>query len=331
MSIPALLLGLQLDIFALFNRPELSRISETNRRVNAIIEKHFASSPRMIFDYLHYKNGVWKCLANANLGESDEALEAAALPISDSQIAQMPTSKFLRFKLSQFDFDGGKYMNFYVLMNFVFKNRNPVQSRIMNSIFKQRSSIEVLKAHKHLWEGGRLCIFAMDFWCSNELADLVNTSHDLDLLVPGALDVLPQLIQGSSKHIAVADADFTNIGSGNIVVDSIAGWIFNYTKQLSLDDISNFMLDSLCRNDQCSPFNLRICTNYMPKYCQEVVDSIKQKFLETPDPSEFRFEIIGIMDWPQAHDWTLDHPHKNKELRFKIADHYISLQCSVSE
>ncbi|KAI1706809.1 hypothetical protein DdX_12803 [Ditylenchus destructor] len=338
MSIPPLLLGLQLDIFALFHRSELSRISETSRRVNAIISKHFASSPRLIFDYLHYENGVWKWSDVVDLNESEDELGAAATLMSDNQIAQLATSKFLRFKLSIFNFDDGNGIKFYYFMNFVFKTRNPVPW-IMNSIFKRRSSIEVLKvglmvycfAHKHLWEGSRLRIVAVGFWCSTELTSIVNTSHNLALMVPGAVDMLPQLFCGNTKHIAVGDLDFTPDSSENIVVITMVAFILNYTKKLSLDDISNFLLHNSCGNHQCGPFNLRICTNYMPKYCQEMVDSIKQKFLETRDPSEFRLDLIGTMNWPEAHDWTLDHPHKNKELRFKISDLYFSLKCSVSE
>ncbi|KAI1702863.1 hypothetical protein Ddc_16827 [Ditylenchus destructor] len=107
MTIPALHLGLQVDIFALFNRPELSRISETNRRVNAIIEKSpFASSPRMVFDYVFYKsNGEWKWSDDVDLNGYMHVLANAASPMSDSQIAQLSTSKFLRFRRSDFIFD----------------------------------------------------------------------------------------------------------------------------------------------------------------------------------------------------------------------------------
>ncbi|KAI1706797.1 hypothetical protein DdX_12789 [Ditylenchus destructor] len=329
MSIPPLLLGLQLDIFALFNRSELSRISETSRRVNAIISKHFVSSPRLIFDYLHYKNGVWKWSDNADLAGSEDELGAAATLMSDNQIAQLATSKFLRFKLSIFNFDDGNGIKFYYFMNFVFKTRNPVPW-IMSFIFKQRSPLEVLKEHKHLWEGSRLRIFALNFWCSTELASIVNTSHDLHLLVPGAFDVLPQLIQGNSKHIAVIDIGLTSVSSERMVVNTISNWIFNYTK-LPLDDIGNFLLHNSCRNDKCSSFHLKIGTASMPKYCQGVVDSIKQRFIKTPDPSEFYFDMYSVDDWPQEQDWTLGHPHSNKELRLKVSDNGLNLTCSISE
>ncbi|KAI1702575.1 hypothetical protein Ddc_17000 [Ditylenchus destructor] len=337
MSTPALHFGLLRDIFAHFNRPELSQISETNRRVNAIIEKHFASSPLLIFEYVHYKNGVWKWIDTA-LNDQVEAW-----PMSDSQIAQLPTSKFLRFKISNFNFFENK---FKAIMNLIFKKRNPAQW-IMSFMFKQRSPLEMLKAHQHLWEGGLLRIFAMDFWCSKELASIVNTSHNLLLLAPGAFDVLPQLIRGSSKHIAVDDFGFiphisnavvhinTHVDSilNSEVMNSIFDWIFNYTKQLPLDDINNFLLDNACKNDQCinQSFSLKITICYIPKDWQEVVDSIKQKFLETPDPSEFCFLMLGEIDWHQQQDWTLGHPHSNKELRLEISDIRLNLTCSIPE
>ncbi|KAI1699029.1 hypothetical protein Ddc_18768 [Ditylenchus destructor] len=297
MSIPVLYFGLQRDIFALFNRPELSRISETNRRVNAIIEKHFVSSPRLTIDYLHYKNGVWKWSDDVDFNESEDKLEAAASPMSDSQIAQLPTSKFLRFKELKF-------------------------------IFYKGCPLEVLKAHQHLWEDSRLRIVAMDFWCSSELASIVNTSHDLLLLVPGAFDVLPQLIRGNINHVAVLDLGFTPDSSNAVVASTNVDSIVNYTKQLPLDDINNFLFNNACKNDQCSPFHLNITTTYMPTYWQEIVDSIKQKFLKAPDPSEFCFVISGQFNWPQAHDWTLRHGHSKKELRFRISDLFFRLYCT---
>ncbi|KAI1697276.1 hypothetical protein Ddc_19811 [Ditylenchus destructor] len=247
MTLPGLHLGLQVDIFALFNRPELSRISETNRRVNAIIEKHFASSPRLVFDYVYYKSvgssiREWKWSADFNIdGDMGELDTHTAPPMSDSQIAQLSTSKFLRFRRSDFYFD-------------------------------KEYPLDLLEAHKHLWIDSRLTVFATDFWRSTELpqlASLVNTSHDLCLLVPGALDMLSNLFLGSVKHIHIEDACFP-LDSSN--ANTIADSIFNYTKQLPVNDITNFLFNNACGNDQCRRFHLKISTRYTPKYCQENVE-----------------------------------------------------------
>ncbi|KAI1703099.1 hypothetical protein Ddc_16693 [Ditylenchus destructor] len=300
MTIPGLHLGLQVDIFALFNRPELSRISETNRRVNAIIEKHFASSPRLVFDYVFYKSIGWKWSDDADLNQFIGMLGDTASPMSDSQIAQMPTSKFLRFRRSDFYFD-------------------------------KEYPLDLLEAHKHLWIGGRLTVFAPDFWRSTELpqfASLVNTSHDLHMYVPGALDMLSNLFLGSVKHIEISDACFPHDSSNaNRLVDSI----FNYTKQLPVVEITNFLFNNACRKDQCRRMHLNISTKYTPKYCEKVVDSIKQKFLNTTDPSEFYFHMSGPTGFPLASNWILDHTDSEKKLHYYChifsGYMYLNLDC----
>ncbi|KAI1701024.1 hypothetical protein Ddc_17829 [Ditylenchus destructor] len=317
---------LKLNIFALFNRAELSRISETNRCFNAIIEKHFASSPLFILDYVHYNTGVWKWSANmVDITQNPDILESAALPMSDSQIAQLSASKFLRFRLSDFVF--GEISNLKVIMISVYRLRNTsivlkLASFLLRSYFnfKQRKALKVLEAHKHLWEGYRLKLDTIEFWFCNEFLNLVNTSHYLRLWIPGSLDMLPQLLQGNCKHIILNS--ITDLSSGQ-----------STAKPLPMDDINNFLFHDSCRNyqtGQCIPFNLIIYATYLPEYCQEITDSIKQKFLETPDPSEFSFGIFhrGEIYWPQAEEWILAHPRSNKELSFKMAEMYFSFICS---
>ncbi|KAI1694329.1 hypothetical protein Ddc_22192 [Ditylenchus destructor] len=294
MTIPGFHLGLQLDIYALFNRPELSRISETNRRVNEIIEKS-SRLPRMVFDYVYYKSiGDWKCSDGYNI-EGYINVGAAATPMSDSQIAQLSTSKFLRFRHSEF----------------MFAKENP---------------LDMLEAHKHLWIDNRLTVLATDFWCSTklpQLASLVNTSHNLNMFVPGALDMLSNLFLGSITDINIIDNCFPVIGSNSrTTADSIS----NYTKQLPVDDINNFLFNKVCIIDQCRPFRLKIKTNYTPENCQKVVDSIKEKFLDTPDPAEFHFTMSRPTGW-LLENWTLEHKHSKKELHYICSRVRVDLYC----
>ncbi|KAI1702830.1 hypothetical protein DdX_15258 [Ditylenchus destructor] len=317
--------GLKLNILALFNRAELSRISQTNRCFNAIIEKHFASSPLYILNYIQYSNGVWKWSDAPDITQNADILDAAALPMSDSQIAQLSTSKFLRFRLSDFLF--GELSNLKVIMISVFRLRNTsivlkMASFLLRSYFnfKQRKALKVLKAHKHLWEGYRLKLHTIEFWFSKEFLNLVSTSHYLRLWIPGSVDMLPQLLLGNCKHIILNS--ITDLSSDQLSA-----------KPLPMDDINNFLFHNSCRSYQnglCIPFNLIVFANYLPEYCQEITDSIKQKFLETPHPSEFSFGIFhrGEIYWPHAQEWVLSHPHDNKELSFKIFDIYFSFTCS---
>ncbi|KAI1702862.1 hypothetical protein Ddc_16826 [Ditylenchus destructor] len=193
------------------------------------------------------------------------------------------------------------------------------------------------RAHKHLWIGGRLTVWASDFWRSTELpqlASLVNTSHDLHLYVPGALDMLSNLFLGSVKHIEIFDACFPDtvfyaISDANRLVDSI----FNYKKELPVDAITNFLFNNACRNDQCRRRHLKISTRYTPEYCQEVVDSIKQKFLDTLDPSAFYFSMSAPSDWHQ-NNWILDHTDSEKKLHyscFSFGSGYMNLHLDCYE
>ncbi|KAI1704138.1 hypothetical protein Ddc_16271 [Ditylenchus destructor] len=188
MSLPRVHLGMQLDIFALFSRSELGEISKTNRRFNAIIEKRFGTLPCLVLGSLYYYDGKWKWSANV-------ALEVTAVSMSDSQIAQLPSSKFLLFKESEFAFE------------------------------RASSAMEVLKTHKHLWEDGRLFVSMKSFMRSMEFASVVNTSKHLTLVVPGALRILSELLRGKCKHLVITD--HSNNPTKQLPINDITNFFFS--------------------------------------------------------------------------------------------------------
>ncbi|KAI1703508.1 hypothetical protein DdX_14841 [Ditylenchus destructor] len=199
MSLPRVHFGMQFDIFALFSRPELGQISKTNRRFNAIIEKHFATSPYLVLGSLHYNDGKWKWSTNV-LNFAFENLSVGApgvttLPMSDSQIAQLPFSKFLLFKYSKF----------------IFKNTS--------------NAIVVLKPHSHLWKNGRLVVSMKKFMRSMEFASIVNTSKHLTLVVPGALRILSELLRGKCKHLVITDP--SNNPTKQLPINDITNFFFS--------------------------------------------------------------------------------------------------------
>ncbi|KAI1702574.1 hypothetical protein Ddc_16999 [Ditylenchus destructor] len=322
MSIPVLHFGLQRDIFALFNRPELSRISETNRRVNAIIEKHFTSSPRLIFDYVHYKNGVWKWLANTDLGETDATLEAAASPMSDSQIAQLKTSKYLRFRRFHFndqdEITGFRMLAWNIMYQIIFNPLETVLETVLVTVlnfFRKRTKTpqEELEAHNHLWEGQRLSINITNFTPSTEFASTVNTCHDLVFKAPGALRMLSQLLR-KSMHIKIDDTTE------------------NSTDQLPVAEIINFLLRRL-HGDLSDFHHLALVTHYELQYQHfaAIMDGIRQKFLETQQPPMFLFEVEGSdLNWPHTHTYTLEHP-SDKKLWFNKFDRFFRFTCSTHD
>ncbi|KAI1708131.1 hypothetical protein DdX_12079 [Ditylenchus destructor] len=283
-------LRMQLDIFALFNRPELSRISQTNRRFNAIIENHFATSPYSVQGHLNYFDGEWKWSTNALPDSTNTTVIATALlqlsRMSKNQIAQLSTAKFMRFK----------------------------ETHLVST---KTNTVVGFQALKHLWDGGYLRVSIAKFLRSMDFAGIVNTCSQLFLNVPGSNRVLSGVLQGKSQHIYLID-------QAN-----------NPTKQLPIIDIVSFLFkDSDKDNSNPQKTTLIIETRYSPNYqlYEEVVQSIKQKFLESSRPPIFQFAKLykRAMDWPQAHDFTLDHPHCDKKLRFLIADQIgFSLTCST--
>ncbi|KAI1705034.1 hypothetical protein Ddc_15929 [Ditylenchus destructor] len=290
MSRPRVYLRMQLDIFALFNRPELSRLSEANRHFNAIVKRYFATSPYSVLGYLHYLDGVWKWTAtvspydykNINIAH----LGATAASMSNTQITQLPSSKFLRFGMS----------------HFVFKSVS--------------NAMDVLKAHNHVWEDGLLFVFMSRFLRSMEFANVVNTSKYLSIRVSGSLRMMSELIQGKCTHLMITDK-------------------FNIpTKQLPVNDIINYIFSKSRSNTE--PIRVGIKTRYPPKFqfYEQIVNSIKQKFLETALPPTFVFVKLhnGDMDWPQAHDFTLDHPQCTRKLFFNIRErNTFTLFCMSNE
>ncbi|KAI1706799.1 hypothetical protein DdX_12791 [Ditylenchus destructor] len=311
MSIPSLPLGLQRGVFAHFNRHELGRISETNRRFNTVIEQHNDTLPYLVYDYLHYKNGVWKWLPNADLGKTDDALEAATLTMSDSQIAQLPTSKYLRFRRTYFErfhFNGRNVMNGFMMpvSNILFHGRV-----FIHVIF---IPLEALKTHNHLWEGHRLSVNIKKFSPSMEFANMVNTCDDLIVKAPGAIQMLPQLLR-KCKHVKIVDTTE------------------NSMDHLPVTDIINFLFDRLHGNH--SDFHhLAFVTHYelQSKHFAAIMGGIGQKFLETRQHPMFLFEVEGSdLNWTEVRNYTLEHPHSDKKLWFNKFDRFFRFTCSTHD
>ncbi|KAI1705819.1 hypothetical protein DdX_13432 [Ditylenchus destructor] len=275
MNIP---FGILRDILAVFDRRELIILSDTTRRFNGIIAKQFPTSPYLVFPFLNYSDdNKWFWSADVTiLNFEDEYQDKLTQALSKKQIAQMRSSKFLRFTETCFVAD-----------------RNPV---------------EMLSPISHVWENGILWIISNRYLRSLEFVTMVKTSHVLGLEIPGALRMLPHLLQSQCHHVAVYD--MAN----------------NPARKLPLLDIVNFLFHPNHSEDvDCSYFPIRylhISIRFPLKrqFYDEIFHSVKQKFLSTLNQTNFLLRITHkkALNWTQAEDFNLDHPLSSKKLCFRI-------------
>ncbi|KAI1712379.1 hypothetical protein Ddc_12418 [Ditylenchus destructor] len=272
-------LGIVRDIFALFTRSEIAQLTEASRRYKALIESEFATSPCVIVAYLHFQDGQWRWSTHAPASnQSLDDLRTSAQPMPLRKIAQLTSSKFLRFKHS----------------DFVFTYCNPM---------------DVIWESKHLFQNGGLRIeheaCGKNFKCLTEVGDRINMGHYLHLSVPGSLKVLSQILSGSFNHISIKD-------NAN-----------NTAKQLPVAHVVDFLFRARYGPCQCSePTSLVVSTHRAPKceFYEEIISAIEKKFLATSEPPNFGFAKYhkGKMNWPEARDFTLDHPNSAMKLHLTI-------------
>ncbi|KAI1715012.1 hypothetical protein DdX_08289 [Ditylenchus destructor] len=282
-------LGIVRDIFALFTRPEIAHLTEANRRYKALIESEFASSPCVIVAYLHFQDGQLRWSNHAPVSsKSLDDLRTSAQPMPPRKSAQLASSKFLRFKHSDF-------------------------------VFTYCDPMDVIGEYKHLYQNGGLRIVVKNFQCPAEVGDRINIGHYLHLIVPGSLKVLSQILRSSFTHISIKD-------NAN-----------NTAEQLPVALVVDFLFRSRFGPCQCSqPTSLIVSTHRAPK-CEsyeEIISAIEKKFLATSKPPYFGFAKYhkGNMNWPEARDFTLDHPNSEMKLHLTIRDgNSFSLTSSVKK
>ncbi|KAI1708075.1 hypothetical protein DdX_12020 [Ditylenchus destructor] len=273
------------EMFTFINRRQLSRISETNRRFNAIIVRYFRTAPYLVLPYLKCTGDVkWKWSPNEsifNLKRDERSAKASDL--SAVQISQLANSKFLRFKRTSLNFD--------------------------------RIPIRMLTAIKHLWNNGRLFIKSGKYLRSTSFANIVNNCHDLQLNIPGSTRMLQQLLRGNSKAIKLIDKN--NNPARQLPLDDILDFLFQpdiseaKIIRMSAKGFQYWVKPSLIVNMR---FPLK------REIYGKVIDGIKEKFLAIQDQTNFGICIYhgDRLSTTQVLNYCLEHPNDNKKLNYRV-------------
>ncbi|KAI1703426.1 hypothetical protein Ddc_16572 [Ditylenchus destructor] len=233
------------DIFAFFARHELLKLSFVSHRVSGLIERQFKDSPMLILDHVKYFNGLW--LPNhINL-------------LLNHPFSQSPTSKFLRFEITDIKID--------------------------------RNLVGQLKSISHIWSRHNLEI-TMHSWDNfpyKEVASEISICGTLIFWVYSksrfsVLHLFHDLVQESCDNLM--RIDFFDIFSRGPSLATL----------LLLADVVKFLFKLGNRPEMVR--RLVINTNRASNRSEEFFDEIRKAFLEAKKPHFFFFfcrqENIGL-------------------------------------
>ncbi|KAI1706713.1 hypothetical protein DdX_12925 [Ditylenchus destructor] len=199
-------LSLLRDTLAFFNRLDLCHLLTVNHRFNRLIEKEFSTKPYLLLHWLYYADGRWRWIQTVG----------PPLPLPKDVLAQLPTSKFVRFEFVRVERDLSSkslfsQIDFSSFYQFVVSVLWTVITRMLAFMLPTPETLgsfetKVMLPISHVWESQWLRInMDSDIVPTVEFARAISKARDIWLCCNGILGLLDKLLAGNCYSAIIGD------------------------------------------------------------------------------------------------------------------------------